>query len=178
MGIALGIVLVWFLIEMLVWGLIAQVMSGWYVFFWFVVAAFIGISLMKQTFKTINPMAQAMKSGVIPNPATQPSEQTIAKSVALGIAGLLFLIPGLLSDVLALILLIPAVQKALVAKAKNYAMQNQAKMMDLMAKQMGGTAGFGGMAGMGGMQSPFGKGTTIDGQAKDLKKSFKAANDP
>ena len=185
MGIVIGIVLVWFIIEMLLWVLLAQFMSGWYVFFWFVLAGVLGIGLIKNTIQTLNPMAQQMKSGVIPNPANMPSENTIAKSMAKGLAGLLLLLPGLLSDVLAVLLLLPFIQKALTKKAKDYAAKNQDKMMAMMAKQMGGTGtGFGGMGGgspfgqnpfAGG--SPFGKspfgGTTVDGTAKDINKSNK-----
>lgn len=197
MGFVIGIALVWFIIEMLIWVVIAQFVSGWYVFFWFILAAMIGISLAKKAFTTISPMAQAMKSGVIPNPATTPSESNMIKSVALGLSGLLFLIPGILSDILALLLLIPTVQKVLSTKAKAYAMNNQAKMMDLMAKQMGGAGGFGAMGGNSpfgnnpfGAGSPFGNngfnnnspfgGKTVDGTAKDIEpntKKLTSAND-
>lgn len=38
MGNIVGIAIVWLIIEMLVWYLIAQFVSGWWVFLWFVVA--------------------------------------------------------------------------------------------------------------------------------------------
>lgn len=197
MGAIVGIILVWFVIEMLLWVLLAQFMSGWYVFFWFIIAAFLGISMMRKTAQTLNPMAQQMKSGVIPNVANQPPESTIVKSMALGLAGLLLLVPGVLSDVLAGLVLLPFIQKKLTAKAKDYAMKNQDKMMNLMAKQMGGTGGFGSMGGNSpfgnnpfgagspfGNNSPFGKspfgGTTVDGEAKTINKDQKritSAND-
>lgn len=202
MGIVIGIALVWFIIEMLLWVLIAQFVSGWYVFFWFVIAAVIGIGMMKKTAQTINPMAQQMRSGVIPSAANQPSEATLTKSIARGMAGLLLLLPGILSDIVAFFLLLPAVQTALTTKAKDYALKNQEKMMAMMAKQMGGNAPFGGMGSMGGMNgmggnpfgtnnpfggSPFGsggpfggRGTTVDGEAKTVKKDIKrlsSAND-
>lgn len=189
MGVIVGIALVWFIIEMLIWYLLAQFMSGWLVFLWFVVAFFIGLTLIKKAASTLNPMAKQMKSGVIPNPANQPPESTITKSLAMGIAGILFVLPGILTDIGAFLLLLPAIQKMLTAKAKNYAMNNQDKMMAMMAKQMGGQNPFGGMGGMNpnnpfGQKNPFGtggfggnygnSGTTIDGQAKTIKKS---AND-
>lgn len=203
MGFVIGIALVWFIIEMLLWVLIAQFVSGWYVFFWFIVAGIIGINFMRKTAQTINPMAQAMKSGVIPSAGNQPSEQTLTKSIAMGFAGLLLLLPGLLSDVVAGLMLLPMVQKKLTAKAKDYAMKNQDKIMAMMAKQMGGNAPFGNMGGMGGMggqnpfgagspfganspfgnNSPFGKspfgGTTVNGEAKvkDVKKITSANDD-
>lgn len=179
MGMIVGIAFVWFIIEMLLWVLIAQFVSGWYVFFWFIVAAVIGVTMIKKTAQTLNPMAQQMKSGLIPSAA--PSESTIAKSMATGIAGLLFLLPGVLSDVVALALLLPFVQTLLSQKAKAYAMKNQDKMMAMMAKQMGGQNPFGTMGGMGG--NPFGKpfgmgGTTVDGEAKvKASKKLTSAND-
>lgn len=193
MGAVVGIALIWFIIEMLVWYLIAQFVSGWYVFFWFIAAAVLGIMLLKNAAGTLNPMAQqvkAMQNGVIPNPAHQPAESKIVKSVAMGIAGILLLLPGLLTDLGAAILLLPVVQRKLSGAAKNYAMKNQDKMMQMMAKQMGGQNPFGGMGGQnpfgaGGFgQSPFGKspfgGTTVDGDAKPVNPNIKrigSAND-
>lgn len=192
MGIVVGILLVWFIIEMLLWYLIAQFVSGWWVFFWFIAAAVIGISMLKNTFNTFNPMAQQMRSGVIPNPTNQPSESRMMRSLAMGLAGILLLLPGLISDVVAGILLLPMVQKRLASAAKNYAMKNQDKMMAMMAKQMGGNGnpfgmGAGNPFGGGspfGTNSPFGGnpfgGTTVDGEAKSIKKDLKqikSAND-
>lgn len=182
MGTVIGIMLIWFVIEMLIWVLIAQFVSGWYVFGWFIVAAVIGIMLIKKTAQTLNPMAKQMQSGVIPSSA--PSESTITKSMAGGIAGLLLLLPGVLSDVGAVLLLLPFVQKLLAKKAKEYALKNQDKMMAMMAKQMGGNSPFGGMSGFGADgfgSSPFGKGLggghIIDGEAKVKTKKQSSAND-
>lgn len=193
MGAIVGIALVWFVIEMLLWYLVAQFISGWWVFFWFVAAAVIGLMFIKSAVATLNPMAQQlkqMKNGVIPNPANQPAESTVAKSVATGIAGLLFLLPGLLSDVGALLLLLPFVQRKLAALAKNYALKNQDKMMQMMSRQMGVQNPFG----MGGSINPnhpfghgntfssggFNQGATVDGEAKSVQKNMKrlpSAND-
>ncbi|WII96037.1 FxsA family protein [Moraxella haemolytica] len=191
MGAVVGIALVWFIIEMLLWYLVAQFISGWWVFFWFIVAIFIGLMLIKKAASTLNPMAQQVKqmqNGVIPNPANQPAESKIASSVAKGVAGILFLLPGLLSDVGAVILLMPAVQRKLTGAAKNYALKNQDKIMQMMSKQMGGQNPFG----MGGVNpnNPFGQGggfkkggfggTTVDGEAKSVQKNIKkigSAND-
>lgn len=194
MGLLIGIILMWFIIEMLLWIVLAQFMSGWYVFFWFIIAGFLGISMMRKTAQTLNPMAQQMKAGVIPNAANQPPESTITKSLAMGLAGLLLLLPGILSDVVAGLLLLPMIQKKLTNKAKDYAMKNQDKMMAMMAKQMGGTGSpFGNMGGNSpfgnnpfgagspfGNNSPFGKspfgGTTVDGEAKTVNTDAKRIN--
>ena len=69
MGMLVGIAFVWFIIEMLIWVLIAQFVSGWYVFFWFIIAAVLGVMMIKKTAQTLNPMAKQMQSGVIPSSA-------------------------------------------------------------------------------------------------------------
>ncbi|MDO4895586.1 MULTISPECIES: FxsA family protein [Moraxella] len=187
MGAVVGIALIWFIIEMLLWYLIAQFVSGWYVFFWFIVAAVIGIGMIKKAAGTLNPMAQqvkAMQNGVIPNPANQPAERTITKSVALGIAGILLLLPGVLTDLIAAVLMLPMVQTKLTNAAKNYALKNQDKMMQMMARQMGGGSPFGGQNPFGQGSpfggSPFGKssfgGTTVDGDATTVNKNIKRIN--
>ena len=204
MGQLVGLAIVWFIIEMLLWYLVAQFISGWWVFFWFIIAAVIGLSLIRRGMTTLNPMAQQMKAGGMMNPAMRPPENTIIKTVAMAVGGLLLLIPGLLSDILALLVVLPPVQKKLKDMANNYVMNNQQKMMEMMAKQMGGQMGgqnpFGGMGAGGnpfGGQNPFNnqpgsknanpfgggfkKNTTVDGSAKpvikDVKKLDKPAND-
>lgn len=204
MGQIVGIAIVWFIIEMLLWYLLAQFMSGWWVFMWFIIAAVIGISFIRKGMAALNPMAQQMKAGGMINPAIRPQESTMIKSVAVAAAGLLLLIPGVLSDLLALLVILPPVQKKLKDFAHNYVMNNQQKMMEMMAKQMGGQNPFGGAGGMGGQnpfggaggmnnQNPFGQQqqnpfgnvfkqhTTVDGTAKnipkDVKKITKSAND-
>ena len=205
MGQIVGIAIVWFIIEMLLWYLLAQFMSGWWVFMWFIVAAVIGLALIRKGMASLSPMAQQMKTGGMMNPAMRPPESTMMKSVAMAAAGVLLLIPGVLSDIIALLLVLPPVQKKLKDFANNYVMNNQQKMMEMMAKQMGGQMGgqnpFGGMngqnpfGGASGMnkQNPFGQQqqnpfgdvfkqhTTVDGTAKnipkDVKKITKSAND-
>ena len=204
MGQIVGIAIVWFIIEMLVWYLIAQFISGWLVFTWFIIAAVIGISFIRKGMVSLNPMAQQMKAGGMMNPAMRPEESTMLKSVAMAVAGILLLIPGIISDLLALLVVLPPVQKKLKDVANNYVMNNQQKMMEMMAKQMGGAAGMGGQNPFGGnmsggqnpfgqQQNPFGQQqqnpfgdvfkqhTTVDGTAKnifkDVKKITKSAND-
>ena len=205
MGQIVGIAIVWFIIEMLLWYLMAQFISGWLVFGWFIIAAVIGISLIRKGMVALNPMAQQMKAGGMMNPAMRPQESTMLKSVAMAVAGLLLLIPGVISDLLALLVVLPPVQKKLKDMANKYVMNNQQKMMEMMAKQMGGQMGggqnpFGGMGGMGGQnpfggaggmggQNPFGQQqnpfgdvfkqhTTVDGTAKDIPIDVKKITKP
>ena len=203
MGQIVGIAIVWFIIEMLIWYLMAQFMSGWWVFMWFIIAAVIGISLIRKGMASLNPLAQQMKTGGMMNPSMRPQESTMVKSVAMAAAGILLLIPGVVSDLLALLVVLPPVQKKLKDLANNYVMNNQQKMMEMMSKQMGGQNPFGGAGGIGGQnpfggsmgngqnpfgqqqQNPFGDAfkqhTTVDGTAKnipkDVKKITKSAND-
>lgn len=207
MGAVVGIAIVWFIIEMLLWYLVAQFISGWWVFIWFIVAAVIGISLLRRGMTTLNPMAQQMKTGGMMNPAMRPPEQTLMKTIAMAVAGILLLIPGLLSDMLALLVILPPIQKKLKDMANNYVMNNQQKMMEMMAKQMGGQSPFGGMNNAGnhsqnpfskanpnpfgeqtpfgnksGSKSPFGsvfkQSTTVDGTAKTVVKDVKKIQKP
>ncbi|WP_435980215.1 FxsA family protein [Psychrobacter sp. DM4] len=202
MGQIVGIAIVWFIIEMLIWYLIAQTISGWWVFMWFIIAAVIGISLIRKGMAALNPMAQQMKAGGMMSPSMRPQEATMLKSIAMAAAGILLLIPGVISDLMALLVVLPPVQKKLKDVANTYVMNNQQKMMEMMAKQMGGQSPFGGPGGMnnqnpfggasgmgnqnpfGQQQSPFGQQqnpfgdafkqhTTIDGTAKNIPKDVK-----
>ena len=159
MGQIVGIAIVWFIIEMLIWYLLAQFISGWLVFGWFIIAAVIGISFIRKGMASLNPMAQQMKAGGMMNASMRPEESTMLKSVAMAVAGILLLIPGVISDLLALLVVLPPVQNRLKDMANKYVMNNQQKMMAMMAKQMGGAGGMGGQnpfGGMGGGPNPFG----------------------
>lgn len=202
MGNIVGIAIVWLIIEMLVWYLIAQFVSGWWVFLWFVVAGFVGAALIKKGIATLKPMAGQAQAAML-NPAMRPNENSVVKAIAFAVAGILLVLPGILSDIAALIVLLPAVQNKFKAFAKDYATKNPEKLMQMMASKMGGMdpskmgglGGFGGMGGQtpfgsqnpfGGMggQNPFGGfgsknnnggkfGTTIDGQAKTVNSNAK-----
>lgn len=200
MGNIVGIAIVWLIIEMLIWYLIAQFVSGWWVFLWFVVAGFIGAALIKKGISTLKPMAGQAQAAML-NPALRPNENTVVKAIAFAIAGILLVLPGILSDIVALVVLLPAVQNRFKAFAKDYATKNPEKLMQMMANKMGGIdpskmGGLGGMSGgMGGAnpfggQNPFGNmggqnpfggfgttnskfGTTVDGQAKTVNGNAK-----
>lgn len=202
LGALLGIGLVWAIIEIAVWIGIAQFMSGWWVFLWFIAAFFIGGSLLKTGMKNISPMAQQMRQGGVIQPHLRPPDSVMTKSMALVVAGILLMIPGVLSDLVAVFMLLPPVQNKLKDFADNYMRKNQQKMMEMMqqrmqdmgmdASQFGGQFGggqFGGGA-FGGGQNPFenttaqknqsksnskygGFGQTVDGSAKVIKNDKK-----
>lgn len=202
MGNIAGIAIVWFIIEMLLWYLIAQFVSGWWVFLWFIVAAVIGGVLVKTAFRTLKPLASQGQAAMF-NPALRPNENSLIKAAAMAIAGFLFMLPGILTDIVALIVMLPAVQNKFKNFAKDYATKNPEKIMQMVASKMGGLdpSKMGGMMGGMGGQNPFGNmggqnpfggnnpfggfgnmnnpmqkpkfGTTVDGQAKTVNPKTK-----
>ncbi len=142
------IVLAGLILEVFVWiGVGDLVGSMWYVFFWFVAAFFIGLNIVRKYSAGIMPQMQQMQTGQM------SGDPAFTGNLPKIFAGFLLLIPGLISDVLAVLLLIPAVQTALQAAFMKTMMKRQQAMMD---KMMGGMMGDmnGGMGGAQG-QNPF-----------------------
>ena len=170
--------------EVLVWIAVGDLVgSMWYVFFWFVLAFMLGLNLLRSSTAHIMPQLQQMQmTGQI------GADPAVSKKLALAMSGFLLTLPGLITDVLALLVLIPAVQTAL----RNGLMKTMAKRQQaMMEKMMGGMMG-GNMNGMGGNasgQSPFAdlmrqmqemqQGSThqdsnvIDGEAREVKPEAK-----
>ncbi|MFW1939573.1 FxsA family protein [Acinetobacter junii] len=161
--------------EVLVWiGVGDLVGSMWYVFFWFVLAFFIGLNLVRSSTANIMPQLQQMQmTGQL------GADPAVTKKLALAMSGFFLMIPGLISDVLALLVLIPSVQTAF----RNALMKTMAKRQQAMMDQMMGSMG-GGAAGqnpfadlmrqMQEMQNQQGGGqyrdsTIIDGEAREVK---------
>ncbi|MDN8229852.1 FxsA family protein [Acinetobacter baumannii] len=129
------------IVEIAVWIGVAQFISGWYVFFWFIIAFFIGLTLIRNSTAGIMPQLQQMQmTGQLGN------DPTVTKKLAYAFAGFLLMLPGLVSDVLALLILIPSVQTAF----RNIAMRTLAKRQQAMMNKM-----MGGMGGAGAGQNPF-----------------------
>lgn len=134
-------------LEVFVWiGVGDLVGSMWYVFFWFIAAFFIGLNLVRKYAAGLMPQMQQMQMGQM------NADPALTGNLPKIIAGFLLLIPGLLTDVIAVLILIPPVQKAFKAAMMNAMMKRQQAMMD---KMMGGMMGD--MGGMGGAQgqNPF-----------------------
>ncbi|WP_336166308.1 FxsA family protein [Acinetobacter sp. 161(2023)] len=130
------------IVEIAVWIGVAQFISGWYVFFWFIIAFFIGLGLIRRSTAGIMPQLQQMQmTGQL------GSDPTVTKKLAYAFAGFLLMLPGLVSDVLAILILIPGVQTAF----RNIAMRTLAKRQQAMMNKMMG--GMGGNAS--GQQNPF-----------------------
>ena len=145
------IVLAGLILEVFVWiGVGDLVGSMWYVFFWFIAAFFMGMNLIRKYSAGLMPQMQQMRMGQM------SGDPALTGNLPKILAGLLLLIPGLITDVLAVLILIPAVQNVF----KNAMMKTMAKRQQIMMdKMMGGMMGdMNGMGGMGGGaqgQSPF-----------------------
>ncbi|NHB57274.1 FxsA family protein [Acinetobacter sp. 194] len=172
MKIAL-IVLIGLVLEIFVWiGVGDLVGSMWYVFFWFVAAFFIGLNMMRANSVGLMPQMQQMQQGQMSH------DPNLANNLPKIIAGLLLAIPGLITDVIAVLILIPPVQQALKAIMMKTMLKRQQAMME---KMMGGMMGdMGGAQG----QNPFADlmrqmqdaqqqqggrdSTIIDGEAREI----------
>lgn len=162
--------------EVLVWiGVGDLVGSMWYVFFWFIIAFFIGLNMVRSSTSSIMPQLQQMQmTGQL------GGDPAVTKKLALAMSGFLLMVPGLISDVLAVLVLIPPVQTAF----RNALMKTMAKRQQaMMDKMMGGMGGAGAagqnpfadlMRQMQDMQNQQGGGqyrdsTIIDGEAREVK---------
>lgn len=141
------IVLAGLILEVFVWiGVGDLVGSMWYVFFWFIAAFFIGLNIVRKHASGLMPQMQQMQAGQM------SADPALSGNLPKIIAGFLLMVPGLISDLLAVLILIPPVQNALKAAMMNVMMKRQQAMME---KMMGGMMGD--MNGMGGAQgqNPF-----------------------
>lgn len=141
------IILIGIILEIATWIGVAQFISGWYVFFWFIIAFFIGLNLLRTSTSTIMPQLQQMQmTGMMGN------DPAIAKKMATAFAGILLMIPGLITDVLALLVILPPVQNAIKKAGMKYMAKKQQSMMNnMMGGMMGNMGDMGGAQG----QNPF-----------------------
>ena len=141
------LILAGLILEVFVWiGVGDLVGSMWYVFFWFVAAFFIGMNIIRKYSSGLMPQMQQMQAGQMSN------DPALTGNLPKILAGFLLLLPGLISDIMALLILIPPVQNAMKAVMMKTMMKRQQAMME---KMMGGMMGD--MGGMGGAQgqNPF-----------------------
>jgi UPF0716 protein FxsA len=122
-----------------------KLVGGWMLLLWVVMMFFVGRQIMRGASKELIPQMQQSQQGKAPD-----LNANFLAAVCQSLAGMLFIIPGIVTDALAILLLLPPVQKlvggqmqtALAARGGNFMM-------------MGGLGGLGGMPGQG--QSPFGQ---------------------
>lgn len=177
------LILIAIVAEIAVWIGVAQFMSGWYVFFWFIIAFFIGLSMLRSSTASIMPQLQQMQMT-----GQMGSDPVVGRKIAMAMAGFLLLIPGLISDVLAVLILIPPVQKLFrTLFMQAIAKRQQAMMEKMMGGMMGGNMNQGGAAGenpfadlmrqMQDMQNPnagqYRDSNVIDGEAHEVEPEHK-----
>ena len=164
------VVLVGLVLEIFVWiGVGDLVGSMWYVFFWFIAAFFIGLNLVRAN---ATGLMQQMQMGQM------SADPQLTNNLPKILAGILLIIPGLITDILAILILIPPVQQAFKNAMMKTMMKRQQAMME---KMMGGMMGdMGGNAGqnpfadlMRQMQNqqgnPFQDSSVIDGEAREVE---------
>lgn len=192
--VLLGLAL--FVAEILLWFGVAQFISGWWVFLWTIAMIFVGLNMVRSSMASVMPQMQQMQAGGGIDPAAAPQ---VTQALPKVLVGFLLLLPGLISDILAVLLLIPAVQRRVQAAVMKIMQQRQQAMMNQMMNQMGG-AGMGNGAaggfdpnmmeelmrqmGAGGMnigaRPTQGRPTVIEGEARQVKpdlKKIESAND-
>ena len=160
-------------VEIAAWVVAAHRISGWQVFWWTQVAVFIRLGMVKNSLGGLLPMMQQgrMPMGGMP-------QGNLGKALA----GILIAIPGLLSDVLGLLLLLPPVQRRVQALVQQVMLRHQDKIMQDAMRRMGGGAAGGfdprmmeelmrqmGGGAAGGARRP----DVVEGEARPL-----ASNDP
>ncbi len=170
------IVLAGLILEVFVWiGVGDLVGSMWYVFFWYIAAFFIGLNMIRKYSAGVMPQMQQMQMGQM------GGDPALTGNLPKIIAGFLLLIPGLITDVIAVLILIPGVQNIFKQVMMNAMMKRQQAMMNkMMGSMMGDMNGMGGAQG----QNPFADmmrqmqdmqnhqggrdSTIIDGEAREI----------
>lgn len=135
------LVLVGIVLEILLWIALAHVISGWWIFLWTIGTFLLGLNILRGSASNIMPQLQQMQTT-----GQMSGEAKVQSNLARALSGFLLLLPGILTDVLALILFIPTVQTWLRTALMGMMMKRQQSMMQNMMKGMG----IGGMSDMGG----------------------------
>ena len=149
----------------------AKMVGGWMLLLWFAMMFFVGRQIMRGASKELIPAMQQAQQGQ----ATDMNANFLA-AVCQSLAGILFIIPGIVTDALAVLLLLPPVKQKMSSKIQAGMAARGNFMM------MGGLGGLGGMGGQGQPpfgqnpfgQSPFGRSPfdnsqVFDGEAKEVK---------
>ncbi|TSH77116.1 FxsA family protein [Acinetobacter sp. RF15A] len=163
------IILAGLILEVFVWiGVGDLVGSMWYVFFWFIAAFFIGMNMIRKYSAGVMPQMQQMQMGQM------SADPALSSNLPKILAGFFLLIPGLITDVLALLMLIPPVQQAFKVAMMKVMMKRQQAMMEKMMGGMGSPQGQNPfselMRQMQDMQNQQGRSdsTIIDGEAREV----------
>lgn len=136
-----------------------KLVGGWMLLLWFVIAFILGRQIMKGATKVLMPQFQGAQQG-----QTLDTSPDFLAAICQALAGVLFIIPSMLTDVVAVFLLMPPVQRLLQGRMQNaFAARGSSFMM------------MGGMGRFSQGQSPFAQpssfeesGQIIDGEATEI----------
>lgn len=171
-----------FVAEIVTWIVVGQFISGWWIFLWTIVAFVWGLNMLRGSVGHIMPQLQQMQmTGQL------GGDPQVQQALPKALTGFLLLLPGLLSDVLALLLLIPAVQTLMRTTVANTLMKRQNALMQKMMQGGGMAQGIGAQSDMMAelmrrMQDMQGSGsgtgnahrpTIIDGEARTVEPEIK-----
>ncbi len=140
-----------------------KMVGGWMLLLWFVMAFFLGRQIMRGATKELMPRFKQAQQGQSLDPNTD-----FLVALCQALAGFLFIVPSILTDVLAVLLLLPPVQRAL-----------QGKMTQAFEKRGNNFMTMGAFGGMGkspfgkqspfAQQNPFGNGDVFEGEATEIE---------
>ena len=158
-------------IEIFLWVWVAHYISGWWIFLWTIGAFFFGMSLMVNSFRTLPQMQGAQGIRGFQLNASSPE---FAPALIRALAGLLFVIPGLLTDAVAILLLLPPIQQIVQKSAMRLLAKRQEAvkeaMQEAMMAQMRQQGFDSSMFTQGSFTTNDGfSGTTVDGEARTVE---------
>ena len=131
-----------------------KAVGGWMLLLWFVMAFMVGRQLMRGATKVIMPQMQQVQQGQSPNMDGQ-----LLAAFCQALAGFLFIVPGVLTDGFAVLLLLPPIQK-LFQRQMHMAFAARSSRFMMMGGFGQGQSPFG--------RSPFDSSNVFDGEAKDI----------
>lgn len=133
---------------------VGKAVGGWMLLLWFVMAFMVGRQLMRGATKVIMPQMQQVQQGQSPNMDGQ-----LLAAFCQALAGFLFIVPGVLTDGFAVLLLLPPIQK-LFQRQMHMAFAARSSRFMMMGGFGQGQSPFG--------RSPFDSSNVFDGEAKDI----------
>ena len=133
---------------------LGKAVGGWMLLLWFVMAFMVGRQLMRGATKVIMPQMQQVQQGQSPNMDGQ-----LLAAFRQALAGFLFIVPGVLTDGFAVLLLLPPIQK-LFQRQMHMAFAARSSRFMMMGGFGQGQSPFG--------RSPFDSSNVFDGEAKDI----------
>ena len=133
---------------------VGKAVGGWMLLLWFVMAFMVGRQLMRGATKVIMPQMQQVQQGQSPNMDGQ-----LLAAFCQALAGFLFIVPGVLTDGFAVLLLLPPIQK-LFQRQMHMAFAARSSRFMMMGGFGQGQSPFG--------RSPFDSSNVFEGEAKDI----------